>query len=94
MTSRMAKLGSLQKRLDLAEEANKGLIGSTTSGIGKLVDADMETVSTRMTALQTQQQLAIQSLNIADQAPQAMLRCSGKKLRLSSRSPGRYFRLK
>ncbi|NKM69376.1 hypothetical protein GFL82_15450 [Rhizobium laguerreae] len=55
----------MQKRLDLAEEANKGLIDSTTSGIGKLVDADMETVSTRMTALQTQQQLGIQSLNIS-----------------------------
>ncbi|WP_168263505.1 flagellin [Rhizobium leguminosarum] len=69
----MAKLDSLQKRLDLAEEASKGLIDSTTPGFGKLVDADMETVSTRMKALQTQQQLAIQALNIANQAPQAML---------------------
>jgi flagellin len=38
----------------------------TDKGIGRLVDADMNEASTRMKAIQTQQQLAIQSLAIAN----------------------------
>ena len=38
-----------------------------------MVDADMEEVSARLQALQTQQQLGVQSLSIANQAPQAIL---------------------
>jgi flagellin len=38
-----------------------------------MVDADMEEASARLTALQTQQQLGIQSLSIANQAPQTIL---------------------
>ena len=43
------------------------------SGIGALVDADMEAASARLQALQTQQQLGIQALPIANQAPQNIL---------------------
>ena len=43
------------------------------SGIGALVDANMEDASARLQALQVQQQLATQSLAIANQAPQALL---------------------
>ncbi len=43
------------------------------SGIGALVDADMEAASARLQALQTQQQLGIQALSIANQAPQSIL---------------------
>ncbi|WP_237361780.1 flagellin [Rhizobium gallicum] len=73
VTSSAAYLGSVGSRIASADEFTKRLIDSTTSGIGRLVDADMETVSTRMTALQTQQRLAIQSLSIANQAPQTVL---------------------
>ncbi len=38
-----------------------------------MVDADMEEASARLAALQTQQQLGIQSLSIANQAPQNVL---------------------
>lgn len=43
------------------------------SGVGRLVDADMEEVSSRTKALQTQQQLAIQSLQIANSEPQTII---------------------
>lgn len=42
-------------------------------GIGRLVDAGMEEESSRLTALQSQQQLALQSLWIANSAPQNVL---------------------
>ncbi len=42
-------------------------------GIGRLVDADMNEESTRLKALQTQQQLAIQALSIANSDSQNIL---------------------
>lgn len=41
--------------------------------ISRLIDADMEVISARMNALQTQQQFAIQSLQIANSQPQTLL---------------------
>jgi len=46
---------------------------SVDSGVERLVDADMEAESSRLSALQTQQQLAVQSLSIANSAPQNIL---------------------
>jgi flagellin-like hook-associated protein FlgL len=43
------------------------------NGIGAMVDADMEEASARLQALQVQQQLGIQALSIANQAPQNIL---------------------
>lgn len=68
-----ASLGSIQKRLDMADDFNKSLSDANTSGIGRLVDADMEEESSRLSALQTQQQLSIQALSIANNAPQNLL---------------------
>ena len=42
-------------------------------GIGRLVDADMNEESTRLKALQTQQQLGIQSLSIANSSAENIL---------------------
>ena len=42
-------------------------------GVGRLVDADMNEESTRLKALQTQKQLAIQSLSIANSASESIL---------------------
>ena len=50
-----------------------GLADALKSGVGALVDADMEEASARLQALQTQQQLGIQALSIANQAPQTIL---------------------
>lgn len=52
-------LGELSKRLD--------------SGIGSMIDADMESEAARLQALQVQQQLATQALSIANQGPQNIL---------------------
>ena len=46
---------------------------SIQSGIGRLVDANMEEEATRLAALQTQQQLAIQALSIANASTQNIL---------------------
>lgn len=59
-------LGSIDRRIDLQTEFAKTLQDSIGKGIGRLVDADMNEASTRLKALQTQQQLGIQSLSIAN----------------------------
>lgn len=68
-----AALGSSGKRI--ADQANfvGKLADSLKVGIGSLVDADMEEASARLQALQTQQQLGIQALSIANQAPSSIL---------------------
>ena len=68
-----AAFGSVQTRIETQSEFVSKLSDSFTSGIGSLVDADMEEVSARLQALQTQQQLGVQSLSIANQAPQTIL---------------------
>ncbi|WP_336246544.1 flagellin [Rhizobium laguerreae] len=69
LTSKMAYVGTVQKSLEIYDEINDKMIDIATSGIGRLVDADMETTASKLRALQTKQQLAIQSLAIANTAP-------------------------
>ncbi|EHS53754.1 flagellin domain protein [Rhizobium sp. PDO1-076] len=73
MTSAAAELGSISMRIELQEDFVSTLTDSIDSGIGRLVDADMNEESTRLKALQTQQQLAIQSLSIANTASESIL---------------------
>ena len=68
-----AALGSSGKRITDQAGFVGQLADSLKSGIGSMVDADMEETSARLQALQVQQQLATQSLSIANQAPQALL---------------------
>ncbi len=68
-----AGLGSSGKQIDTQAEFVGKLSDLLTSGIGTLVDADMEAASAKLQALQTQQQLGVQSLSIANQAPQTIL---------------------
>lgn len=68
-----AEFGSVQKRVDIQNEFVGKLSDALKSGIGSMVDADMEETSARLQALQVQQQLATQSLSIANQAPQNIL---------------------
>ncbi|SFJ42835.1 flagellin [Jannaschia pohangensis] len=68
-----AALGSAQGRIETQSSFVSKLSNSLTSGIGALVDANMEEASARLQALQVQQQLATQSLSIANQAPQSIL---------------------
>jgi flagellin len=73
MTSAGAALGSLSKRIDSQDDFVNALSDSIDSGVGRLVDANMEEESSKLSALQTQQQLAIQSLSIANSSSQNIL---------------------
>ncbi len=71
--SAAAAFGSSQARIDTQSDFLSKLTDSLKIGIGALVDANMEEASARLQALQVQQQLATQSLSIANQAPQNIL---------------------
>ncbi|MGR9412331.1 flagellin [Rhizobium leguminosarum] len=73
MTSAGAQLGSISKRIELQENFVSALSDSIDSGVGRLVDANMEEESSKLSALQTQQQLAVQSLSIANSSSQTIL---------------------
>ncbi|SOC45387.1 flagellin [Rhizobium subbaraonis] len=66
MQKAASQLGSIALRIDLQEDFANKLSDAIDSGVGRLVDADMNEESTRLKALQTQQQLGIQSLSIAN----------------------------
>ena len=71
--SAAAAFGSAEGRVETQSSFISKLTDSLKSGIGALVDANMEEASARLQALQVQQQLAVQSLSIANQAPQSIL---------------------
>jgi flagellin len=73
LTAAGSQLGSLSSRIDLQTTFVSALTDSISSGVGKLVDADMEQESSKLSALQTQQQLAVQSLSIANSSAQNIL---------------------
>ncbi|KAA3530850.1 flagellar hook associated protein [Agrobacterium tumefaciens] len=73
MTSAAADLGSVKMRIDLQENFVNKLTDSLDKGIGRLVDAEMNEESTKLKALQTQQQLAVQALSIANNDSQSIL---------------------
>ena len=66
MTDAAATLGATSSRLNMQNDFVKDLSDTITKGVGRLVDADMNEESTRLKALQTQQQLGIQALSIAN----------------------------
>jgi flagellin len=68
-----ADFGSVRGRIETQSEFVQNLTDSLKSGIGSLVDADMEEASARLQALQVQQQLGVQALSIANSAPQQLL---------------------
>lgn len=71
--SASASFGSAQGRIETQNDFIGKLTDSLKAGIGSMVDADMEAASARLQALQVQQQLGVQALSIANQAPQSVL---------------------
>jgi flagellin len=69
----LSKLGTGSKKLTIHKTFVDKLSDELDRGIGNLVDADMATESARLQSLQTKQQLGVQALSIANQAPQAVL---------------------
>ena len=61
-------------RIGMQKDFAKSLIDTLQTGVGQLVDADMNEESTRLQALQVKQQLGIQALSIANASSQSILR--------------------
>lgn len=66
-------LGISEKSIETQQEFLNDLTTRLDSGVGSIVDADMEEEAARLQALQTQQQLAMQSLSIANQGPSQLM---------------------
>ena len=66
-------LGAASKRIELQQTFVSNLMDAVDRGISQLVDADMNEESTRLQALQVQQQLGIQALSIANSSSQSIL---------------------
>lgn len=66
-------LGVAEKTIEGQQQFLDSLIDTLDSGVGAMVDADMEEEAARLQAYQVQQQLAVQSLSIANQGPQNIL---------------------
>ena len=73
MTTGASNLGASKNRMDIQSEFISNLRDSIEKGVGTLVDADMTEESTRLKALQTQQQLGVQALSIANSSSQSLL---------------------
>lgn len=71
--ARMATLGSASRQVEGLQDFAASLYDSVKEGLGALVDADLAAESAQLTALQAKQQLAVQSLSIANQTPQSLL---------------------
>ena len=68
-----AALGASASRIEDQNEFVTKVMDAMKVGISSLVDTDMEEASAKLQALQTQQQLGVQALSIANQAPQTIL---------------------
>ncbi|MBX3566811.1 MAG: flagellin [Rhizobiaceae bacterium] len=73
MTTAATNLGAAKTRINLQQTFTSSLMDSFDRGIGQLVDADMNKESTRLQALQVQQQLGIQALSIANSNSQSIM---------------------
>lgn len=73
VSASLAQMGTSSKALEAHETFIGKLQDSITAGIGNLVDADLAKESAKLQSLQTKQQLGIQALSIANQAPQLVL---------------------
>ncbi len=69
----LAQLGTDSKKLGVHKTFIAKLSDELQNGIGNLIDADVATESARLQSLQTKQQLGIQALSIANQAPTVLL---------------------
>jgi flagellin len=68
-----AAFGSVEGRIRIQADFVGKLTDAMRTGIGSLVDANMEEAAARLQALQVQQQLGTQALSIANQSPQNIL---------------------
>lgn len=73
VNSALAKLSAGAAKFSIQATFAQNLSDTLTIGIGHLVDANMAQESAKLQALQVKQQLGVQALSIANQAPQTLL---------------------
>ena len=73
ISSALNQLGSSMQFVENQFIYNSKKIDALNDGLGALVDADLAKESSKLQALQTRQQLGIQTLGIANQGPQVLL---------------------
>jgi flagellin len=73
ITGAASSLGAVKTRVGLQQDFVSSMMDAIDRGVGQLVDADMTAESTRLQALQVQQQLGIQALSIANSNSQNIL---------------------
>ncbi|MDR6758855.1 flagellin [Mycoplana sp. BE70] len=73
VTNGASILGSIKSRIEFQTEFSKKMHDVIDGSIGRLVDADMNEASTRLKAVQAQQQLAVQSLSIANSSSEGIM---------------------
>jgi flagellin len=73
VNSALAKLSAGAAKFSIQAGFAQKLSDTLTQGIGNLVDANMAQESAKLQSLQVRQQLGVQALSIANQAPQTIL---------------------
>jgi flagellin len=68
----LGSLGAEVRALELQTSFLEQISDATDEGLGNIVDADLARESARLTSLQVQQQLSVQTLGIANQRPQIL----------------------
>ena len=69
----LGTLGAEVRALNLQTSFLEKIRDSADEGLGNIVDADLARESAKLTSLQVQQQLSVQTLSIANQRPQSLL---------------------
>jgi flagellin len=72
LNGKLSDLGAASRQIDAQSTFTSRLSDVIEGGIGNLVDADLAKESARLQALQVKQQLGVQALSIANQAPQTI----------------------
>lgn len=73
VNSALAKLSAGAAKFSIQGTFAQKLSDTLTAGIGNLIDANMAQESAKLQSLQVRQQLGIQALSIANQAPQSIM---------------------
>jgi flagellin len=73
VSASLSRLGTSSKAFSMHQTFVSKLQDTIDAGVGNLVDADLAKESAKFQALQTKQQLGVQALSIANQAPQTIL---------------------
>ena len=69
----MSKLGAASRKIEGQQVFIGKLVDVIEGGVSNLVDADLAKESAKLQALQVKQQLGVQALSIANQAPQTII---------------------